>query len=391
MYHRNTLALTYALDSSHDGKDIARMIVDRTPIFHLRVDNGNLYKADPVLMEIPRSVRTVEEATSWLVAHPSRNAAEIAYRKDMFAIRGTHAFADGGHWASTLTHFDAPPKAPPRAYVYTNDELFGKYLATFDRPCSLDLPRDGFVVQPSYPPKETAEVIDVVHQVSQDVFACYDSKNKRPTKLTEHSWVSMLMAGLVHNWRRTGKLDFSKSGVITLVNLRPWVDPAIDIRCVGNCFSRLVPTAGGFHLDETLEAVAARLRGSLRRQLNDMEQIKVLKAPLKGVPGAPLMLSVARWAQMPGFIRDGYVREIVQNLRPRDSSEWSFLLTHTSCSFADRTPHHWILMHANKVVLSECDISNLRRLCMRGLRSLSLDMTVLQALQKIEPDIKRAI
>jgi hypothetical protein len=391
MYRRNTLALTYALDSSHHGKDMVRMIIERSPIFHLRVKDGHLYKADPVLLEIPSSIRTVQEATTWLLDHPSPNAGEIAYRKDMFAIRGTHAFSDGGHWASTLTDFDSPSKRPLKRYVHTNDELFGKLMASFETPSRLDLPRDGFMVQPSYPPLQSAQMLDIVHPISQDMFACYDSKKNGPVKLTEHSWASMLIAGLAHNWRLKGEVNCSKSGIVTLVNLRPWVDPAIDQRCIGNCFSRVVPTAGAFHLEETLASVTARLRQSLTQQLKDMEQIKVLKTPLKMIPGAPLMLSIPKPAYMPGFIRDAYIREIVRNLQPRDSTEWSFLLTHSTCAFADRHIHHSVLSHANTVVLSEKDIINFQKMCIRGLCSLSLDLTVQQALQRIEPAIKRVL
>jgi hypothetical protein len=271
------------------------------------------------------------------------------------------------------------------------EELFQKHWQSIKTPCSLDLNRDGFLMSPSYPIRNTAEVIDIIQKVEQKNFACFDVKKQKPLKLTEHSWASLLVAGLAHNWRKTGTIDCSKSGVITLVNLRPWVDKSLDARCVGNCYSRVLPHGGSFNLDETLEAVTSRLRVSMGKQLNDLEQLKVLKKPLDEVVGAPFMLSNPGPARMPGFIVDGLLQEIVQNVNPEDSSEWAFLFTYSAWSSGDRPQMAALISHGNKVVISEEDVIACQKLTVKGVLTITLDLTVREALKKLCPAIKTVL
>jgi hypothetical protein len=153
----------------------------------------------------------------------------------------------------------------------------------------------------------------------------------------------------------------------------------------------VLPAGGSFDLDETLGAVTARLRKSMAQQLSNLEQLKVLKEPLSPVDGAPLMISNPGPARMPGFIITGLIQEIVRNVDPKDSSEWAYLLTHAANSFGDRPQIQWILSHANRVVLSEDDVRDIERMAVKGLLTLTLDLTVRQALQQIQPAIKRAV
>jgi hypothetical protein len=140
-------------------------------------------------------------------------------------------------------------------------------------------------------------------------------------------------------------------------------------------------------LDETLGAVTERLRATMTRQLRDMEHLKVLKTPLAEADGAPLMLSNPGPINLPAFIVAAFLQEVVHDIDPKDSSEWAFLLTHASCAFAQGVPEHWILTHANKVVMGEEDILTFQAMCVKGMRELTMDMTVHQALQKIDPSV----
>jgi hypothetical protein len=103
----------------------------------------------------------------------------------------------------------------------------------------------------------------MIEKVFHESFACYDTKAKRPVQLTDHTWASLLAAGLIHSWKKNGAFDCSKSGVITQINIRPWVNPSLHLRCVSNYYSRILPTAGAFSLDEALGAVTGRLRASM--------------------------------------------------------------------------------------------------------------------------------
>jgi hypothetical protein len=335
-------------------------------------------------------VRTPEEGNKWLIAHQSENCGEVAYGPHIFCTRATHALADGGHWVRAFSGLDRPSREPLRPYIYTNEELFAKQWKTLKTPCSLNLKRDAFLVAPSYEVKDSAEAIDLQQKVDPQEFACFDPKKKKLTKMTEHTWASVLLAGVIHNWRRTGKIDLSKSGVITLVNLRPWVDKGLDYRCIGNCYAPVLPTGGEFHLDETVGDVMERIRKSMAKQLEDREQLKVLREPLGEALGAPLRVSNAGPARMPGFLVEGRLQEVVRNIDPADTSEWAYLVTHAAWSFGERVQYQFVLAHANKVVLSEKDVEYLQRVTIKGLKTTTMDQTVGQALGNLCPAIKSA-
>jgi hypothetical protein len=388
MYRSNNIASAYFLESTHHGKDVARMLIEQSPAFHLKIKDECLWKADPVLLEIPSSVRTVEEAIDWLLANPSENCAEIAYRKDMIAGRSTHAVGDGGHWVLAFNSLENKVKKPLRQWIYTYDELFGHHFATFKTPCALDLKRDAYQMVKSYRPRATAEISELVYRLKQETFACYDTTLKKPIAMTEHSWASMLVAAVIHNWERTGKIDTSKRGIMTLVNTRPWIEKSLDVRCVGSAYSRVLPGAGAFSQDQTLSAVTEPLRDSMSKQLTDLEHLKVLKKPLAAPEDVPMILTNPGPVFMPGWIREGNMRETVGNVEPDDTSEWPFMITLGNLRFGKRPADQWVLTHGNTVVLSEPHIDVFRKRVVKGLLELTMDMTFRQALEKIEPKIK---
>jgi hypothetical protein len=64
------------------------------------------------------------------------------------------------------------------------------------------------------------------------------------------------------------------------------------------------------------------------------------------------------------------------------------MLTFGNMRFGDRPPDQWVLAHANKVVLSDAAIEVYRNRVLKGLLEITMDLTVRQALEKIEPKIK---
>jgi hypothetical protein len=193
MHRCNMLISNYFIDLTHYGKDVDRMLLDRSPVFHL-------YKADSIMLAIPESIRSLGETIQWLMANQSENCGKVAYRKDIIASRAIHALSDGGHWVLALSGLDRPAKRPLRSYIYTNNDLFDDYCQHYTTPCSLDIERGAFLLKPSYPIRSKAEVIDIVQMVNQNELACYDPRLRKPVKI-----------------------DCSKSGVITMANLRLWV------------------------------------------------------------------------------------------------------------------------------------------------------------------------
>jgi hypothetical protein len=198
----------------------------------------------------------------------------------------------------------------------------------------------------------------------------------------------MLIAAILHNWEITGKVDTSKRGIMTLVNTRPWVDKKLDIRSVGNAYSRVLPGAGGFSQDETLGGMTGPLRESMSKQLNDLEHLKVWKQPLAAPKNAPMILSNPGPVFMPGWIREGNMRETVENIEPEDTTEWPFMVTLGNLRFGDRKADQWVMTHGNKVVMSDKHIEAFEKRVLKGLVELTMDLTVRQALEKIELRIK---
>jgi hypothetical protein len=279
----------------------------------MSIRDGYLWKADPVLVELPPSVTTLSEALEWKIANRSENAGEIAYGKDIIVGRASHALSDGGHWVDLMNfHLSEVPKRP-RIWIHTIPELFDAAFKRFTTPCSLDLANTGMYLTPSHPRRATASIADSVWHGPLQSFVCYDAKRGRPVKMTEHSWASMIVAAIIHNWRAGAPIDFARSGLVTLVNLRRYIDPSVERMNIGNCYSRVIPSAGAFSLDESLQAITERLRRSMDKQLKDWEAVKVLRSPLALAPppGAPLMISNPGVIPLPADCIDALLQEVV--------------------------------------------------------------------------------
>jgi hypothetical protein len=188
MVRCNQLTGAFRFDPIVPAKEIARMIIERSPLFSISIRDGHLWKADPVVVELPRSITTLSEALAWKIANPSPNAGEIAYSKDIIASRTSHALADGGHWVDALTFGPNGPPKPPRIWIHTIPELFDRAFDRFTSQCSLDLPNTGIVLNPSYRRLPTASIGEAIWHGPLESFACFDPIQRRPVKMTEHSW-----------------------------------------------------------------------------------------------------------------------------------------------------------------------------------------------------------
>jgi hypothetical protein len=156
----NQLSASIRIDSLQSSKDVSRQIIERSPLFWMSIRDGHLWKADPVLVELPPSIKTVSEAIQWKIANPSGNAGEIAYGKEIIVGRASHALSDGGHWVDLMNfHTNERPKRP-RIWIHTITELFGAAFERFTNPCSLNLAKTAMILGPSYPRRRTATVVD---------------------------------------------------------------------------------------------------------------------------------------------------------------------------------------------------------------------------------------
>jgi hypothetical protein len=235
-------------------------------------------KADPVIREVPSSIKALDWAMDWVFDNPSDNACDLAYGRDFTVTRMTHALVDGGYTLLLSSSLGRPLRRPKRIYIYSFEEMFDDIYKRITTPCSLDLARDGFTVDLSYnTPRANAAIVSIDARLPIDRIACYDPKRQALRKATEHSWAAMLCAGLIHNFHHTGDLDFSRSGITTLVNTRQYIEKKLDRWSIGNAFSRVIPHAGPFSVDEPLSAIVGRLRKSMQKLLKEYEPLKVLK------------------------------------------------------------------------------------------------------------------
>jgi hypothetical protein len=383
----NQLTAAMRVSCAHSTKDIARTIIERSPLFSMQIRDGHLWKVDPILTRLPESITSLSESLEWIMANRTGNAGDLAFGKDILVGRVSHALSDGGHWVDALTFDENTPVKRSRTYIHTIPELFGTAFEKFTTPCTLDLANKGIVLNSSYAPRQTAAISDVTWHGPLESFACFDPKRKRPVKMTEHSWASILVAALIHNWRTGARLDLTRSGIITLVNLRRYIPLSVDRMNIGNCYSRVVPHAGTVSLDETLESITERLRRMMDRQLKDWEAVKVMRAPLAPPPGAPVMLSNPGVIALPSYVVETMLHEVVGNVEPEDTSEWALLSTEQTLSYAGKLDQ-WIYTHFNTMLTSQEHGERLHALILKGLQRITLDQTLRKALETIDPAIK---
>jgi hypothetical protein len=376
------------ISSSYSPKDIAREFSERSPIFSLRIENDHFYKSDPVITQLPISITELESALYWKMATPSANAADLAYGRDIVVMRWNHAVGDGCHGNHLLSSIGKPLKRA-RPYLWSLDELLGKHQF-WGKPTSLNLSEKGMFFEWSHPVRPCSTLTELSTRTSLNKFSCYDPQKKRARKLTEHSWAALICANIVHNWMKTGRFDLNRSGIVTLATLRHFMDPSIEVMNVGNAFSRVIPTAGELHLEETLGQITDRLRRSMDQQMKDGEPVRMIGKTLEPPPGAPLMLSNPGTVQFAPAVVDLVTHEEVVGIDPQDTSEWNVVVTECGIRFPDRIDQ-WVLTQFNESRLSYEDGKHLDALIWKGLRNLTLDVTLAAALKEIYPKIKEAL
>jgi hypothetical protein len=369
-------------------------MAERAPIFQIKIEKGNFVKADPIIRELPASIQATDWVMDWIFDNPSENACDLAYSKEFVAIRMSHAIVDGGYTLLLSSSLGRPRRRPKRVYIYSFDEMFEDVYKRITTPCALNLDRDGFTVDLSYvTPRPNPSIFAIDARLPIQSLVCYDAKKKALTKATEHSWAAMLSAGLIHNFYHTRKLDFSRSGVTTLVNTRQYIEKKLDRWSVGNAFSRVIPHAGPFSLDESLAAIVGRIRKSIQKQLREFEPLKVLKntEPQKPrPPGAALMLSSIGSYAFPAWAIDAKSREEIWDTELSDTSEWSLVVTHGTVEVGGE---HQLALETqyNSGVVSASDGVRFHNLCSKSLRQVMLDQTLRTALITLEPAIKRVL
>jgi hypothetical protein len=382
------------LAPGYSGKDLCREMAERAPIFQIKIKDNHFVKADPIIRELPPSIKALDWAMDWVFDNPSENACDLAYGRDFVATRMTHALADGGYTILLSSSLGRPLRRPKRIYIYSFEEMFDDVYKRITSPCSLNLARDGFTVDLSYnTPRANPSIVAIDVRIPINQLACYDSKRRGLRKATEHSWAAMLAAGLIHNFRHTGVLDFSHSGMTTLVNTRQYIEKKLDRWSVGNAFSRVIPHAGPFSVDEPLEDIVGRLRKSMQKQLLDFEPLKVLRntEPQKPrPPGAAMMLSSIGAYSFPPWVLEAKSREEVWDTELNDTSEWSIVVTHGTVDVGGRSEFALETQY-NSGVVSASDGVIFHNICSKCLRKVTLDQTLRNVLVALEPQIKAAL
>jgi hypothetical protein len=382
------------LAPGHSPKDLCREMAERAPIFQIKIQDNHFVKADPIIRQLPSSIQALDWAMDWVFDNPSENACDLAYGRDFVATRMSHAIVDGGYTILLASSLGRPLRRPKRVYIYNFAEMFDDVYKRLTTPCALNLARDGFTIDLSYnTPRSNPSIVAIDARIPVDRLVCYDPKKGTLRKATEHSWAALLAAGLIHNFYHTGKLDFSRSGMTTLVNTRQYIEKKLDRWSVGNAFSRVIPHAGEFSLDEPLSAIVGRLRNSMQKQLKDYEPLKVLKntEPQKPrPPGAAMMLSSIGSYTFPNWIIEAKSREEVWDTELSDTSEWSLVVTHGTVQVGGRNEFALETQY-NSGVVSATDGVRFHNICSKSLRKITLDQTLRKALISLEPQIKDAL
>jgi hypothetical protein len=361
-------------------------MVERSPVFHMRISDGHFFKADPVIRTLPPFIRTPKAAHLWAVANPSPNCADVSYGPETITVRWSHSVCDGPYMSQSLSSIGTP-LTRSRQYMFNPSELFEKLYEKVSLSSNASLQRHGFAVYHSHAARPTDTVVLLQEAMPVQELVAWDPKKKRPVKMSEHTWAALLISGIVLNLLNSGHVDLSRSGIDTLVTLRRYMDPSVDKWCIGNAYSHSIPHAGAISLDEGLDKITGRIRKEMDRQLNEYMPLYFDWCPRPPPGGSPLLMSSFGTMMMSPKIIDAEIDEAVQGINVFDPSEAHLGVTQFTMQFGEETKQTFFLQY-NPGFVSAVDGAMFARMFTQSMRRVRLEMTLRQAMLTVNPYIK---
>jgi hypothetical protein len=208
------------------------------------------------------------------MSHPTNHGASISVSEEegIVALQISHAVYDGGQLKIMFSDLNAHPNCPDCTVPAT--EVFSKQIEDARQKIAtnpnLFQPPNHLLYSWSHAPaffpwRESAHArfpFDKLKFV----------KNGKASRVLENEWASMIVGTLAHNWRKTGAIDLQKSGIVTVVNMRPFIPETAyanaDGRRIANAWGMVTANGGAMALEEPLSAITNRMRTSLLEQYN---------------------------------------------------------------------------------------------------------------------------
>ena len=186
---------------------------ERVMGLHLKcIDNHVMRTKDPIVVnDIPRTCRTVGEATRWVIAHnmpkPEQRLATINAGESCVVMSMNHMIADGTLLLQLIHNIarDYKPVLPqlpiPADTTFAEDikRLSGK---TFNSKYTLLYPRNSDKI----PKVRSVPAETIEYRVPVNEMLCYNREKDRVHGLTEALLNSLLLSAVAYNGRWTGPL-----------------------------------------------------------------------------------------------------------------------------------------------------------------------------------------
>lgn len=147
----------------------------------------------------------------------------------------------------------------------------------------------------SYDPEESvyflpSERSNPIHILSDFIFfifpvqelSFFNSASQKLEKNTENLWSSFLVASILHNFRKTGKIALDSKGIATEVNFKSFLPPERQMFEVGCSFVEIVSKfQKQINMNDSLYDLTNQLRSSLSTQINNKIHFKQMLSDLE--------------------------------------------------------------------------------------------------------------
>jgi hypothetical protein len=258
---------------------IISQLQERCPGFSISCEDGCLVKSSPLpILSLPSSANTLTKAVEWMQTRDVKNVSEIGIRDNIIACSLSHVVADGGAITNLISSLGCEKQGFTNPYLYSYSDLFGGKLNNIEN--ATFKTDELYKIYPSTSETGTKLVSKSIYfQTPLRELPFWNPKTEILENMLEHIWAGMLASTAAHNvWVSPQP----RSGVLTLINLRKWANSDIPSWNIGNCFTGLVASAGGFSFDESVQEITNRMRTGFQRGISAGEHLRFIHSQIKG-------------------------------------------------------------------------------------------------------------
>lgn len=255
--------------------DLIKYIHDYVQAFRIRVDGDSLvlHNDEKPVFDIPDHLPSMEDKCSYLgeyQPHYSTSIGCMGKTNDSVYFSFNHLAGDGGLISELVNGFmDNITLRSPEGIILSPEVFYAKEIESYSgtRILPRDKSRTRLISQGERLPLNSCDTLSKKYQIRFPVtkFVTYDKKTKIVHKLTELTWISLLLSVSAFN------NTLERFGCATLVDLRRYNLQNKKVNNMQNYYSIVGPEAEA-NKGQTLRDLGEAIRSDFISRMNNDQQ-----------------------------------------------------------------------------------------------------------------------